>query len=153
MLLVLAATSATVTSQANAQVAVNQAGTSPSATGKATASEPTIDKRQFNLFNPTPREYLRDLAPDRPDTTESPITVDAGRFQIEASFFDYGRNDDGGVEEEAFTYGADNLKVGLHNADLQFVVDPYNRGSVEFGPKRFDPRPLKALLSEEKNYR
>jgi hypothetical protein len=113
-LLIFAATSAAVDSRASAQVAVNQARTSPSTPGKATASEPTIDKRQFNLFDPTPREYLRDLSPDRPDTTESPI-VDAGGFHIEASFFDYGRNDDGGVEEEVFTHGAHNFKVGLHN--------------------------------------
>lgn len=34
------------------------------------------DKSQFSLFNPTPRELWRDLSADRPDFTESPITVD-----------------------------------------------------------------------------
>lgn len=94
--------------------------------GPATAGQPAVDKRRFHLFQRTPRELLRDLAPDRPDTTESPITVDAGWFQIEGSFFDYGRNDDGSVQEQVFTYGAVNLKAGLlHNVDIQFVFDTY----------------------------
>jgi len=78
------------------------------------------DKKQYHLFNPTPNHLLRDLAPDRPDATESPITVDAGRYQIEASLFDYRRNR--GVE--TYTYGQVNLKAGLtHNTDLQAVID------------------------------
>jgi hypothetical protein len=81
---------------------------------------PTLTKTQFNLFNPTPDFLLRGLAPDRPDATESPITVDAGRYQIEASLFDYRR--DQGVE--TFVYGQFNLKAGLtHNIDLQAVFD------------------------------
>ncbi|MFN9973748.1 MAG: transporter, partial [Phycisphaerae bacterium] len=47
------------------------------------------DKSAFHLFNPTPRELLREVDTDRPDTTESPHTVDAGHFQIEFSFVDY----------------------------------------------------------------
>ena len=97
------------------------------ASDRATGGKTTRDKHQFHLFNRTPRELLRDLSADRPDTTESPITVDAGWFQLEGSFFDYGRNDDGGIEEEVFTYGAMNLKVGLlHNVDVQFVFDTYS---------------------------
>lgn len=108
-----------------AQVSLGRADPDLSS-GKATAVEGAVDKGEFNLFNPTPREYLRDLSADRPDTTESPITVDAGRFQIEASFFDYGRNDAGEAGEEVFTSGAFNLKAGLlHNVDLQFVFDSY----------------------------
>ncbi len=79
-----------------------------------------VDKTQYNLFNPTPNHLLRGLSPDRPDATESPITVDAGRYQIEASLFDYRR--DRGVE--TFTYGQINMKAGLtHNIDLQAVID------------------------------
>jgi len=84
------------------------------------------DKWQYNLFNPTPRDLMRDMSTDRPDTTESPITVDSGRFQIETSFFEYAGNNDGGFEEEVFTYGAMNMKVGLlNNVDLQLVFDAY----------------------------
>ena len=95
-------------------------------TGDGAGAKLPVDKRAYHLFHRTPREHLRDLSPDRPDTTESPITVDPGWFQIETSFFDYGRDNDGALESEAFTYGAFNLKVGLlHNVDLQFVFDSH----------------------------
>jgi hypothetical protein len=90
-----------------------------------TVNPPTFEqylsyKSQHHLFDPTRSHLLRDLSPDRPDATESPITVDAGRFVLEASLFDYRR--DGGVE--SFTYGALNLKAGLtHDLDFQTIVD------------------------------
>ena len=84
------------------------------------SATPFSDKTQYHLFNPTPNNLLRDLSPDRPDATESPITVDAGRYQIETSLFDY-RRDQG---NETFTYGQINMKAGLtHNVDFQAVID------------------------------
>lgn len=113
-----------------AMIATLHAGTEPAATTAASAS--TGDKWQYNLFNPTPREQMREMSTDRPDTTESPITVDAGHIQIESSLFDYGRNDDGGIEEEVFTYGAMNVKFGLlNNVDLQIVFDSYTEVKTE----------------------
>ena len=50
------------------------------------------ESKSYHLFNPVPDGELRELSPDRPDTTESPITVDAGRFVIEASYFDWRRD-------------------------------------------------------------
>ena len=41
------------------------------------------DKSRSNLFNPTPKDRLREFATDRPDKTEGPATVDAGHFQFE----------------------------------------------------------------------
>lgn len=80
------------------------------------------DKSQFHLFNPTPRELMRELSTDRPDTTESPHTVDAGHVQIELSFLEYTRDRD----EDAFDVIPTNLKIGLTNfADLQLVLQPY----------------------------
>ncbi len=80
----------------------------------------SAEKRSFNFFNPTPNHLLRDLSPDRPDATESPLTVDAGRFALEASLFDY-RRDNGA---ETYTYGQLNFKAGLtHDIDLQTIVD------------------------------
>lgn len=86
------------------------------------------DKSAYTLFNPTPDALLRELAPDRPDTTESPYTVDAGRVQVEMSLVDYTRDDhnDARTDLEAWTFGATNLKVGVaHNMDVQFVFDAY----------------------------
>ncbi|MCH8822218.1 MAG: transporter [Planctomycetes bacterium] len=94
----------------------------------AFAQQGAEDKSAYNLFNPTPRHLMRDLSADRPDVTESPITVDAGHIQVELSFLDY-RHDDrnnNNTEFEAWTVGATNIKFGLlHNVDLQFVFDAY----------------------------
>ncbi len=91
------------------------------------AGDPIPDHRSstnYTLFNPTPREEWRDLSPDRPDTTESPVTVDAGAWVVEASYFDWRR--DGG--DDTYTVMATNLKVGLTDRiDLQTVFDAYTR--------------------------
>src|ERR1039458_2338197 len=52
------------------------------------------DKNGYNLFNPTPDEYMREMSPDRPDKTDSPFTVDAGHFQLEMDYanFTYDRD-------------------------------------------------------------
>lgn len=87
-----------------------------------------IDKSQYNLFNPTPAALLREMSTDRPDTTESPYTVDAGHVQIEASFFDYTQDDDSGGDFDSTVWLPINLKLGLtHNTDLQLVFEPYVR--------------------------
>lgn len=93
-------------------------------------AEPAPDKSAYTLLRPTPRELLRDLSTDRPDTTESAYTVDAGHFQIELSFVDFTsdrRNADG---ETVRTLAAAPMliKVGLlNNVDLQIGIDPYTR--------------------------
>jgi hypothetical protein len=92
----------------------------------------SLDKSNYTLFNPTPDSLLRDLSPDRPDATESPITVDAGRFSVEMSLFDFRRNR--GVEST--TWGALNFKAGLnHNTDLQTVFNLYD--GTQGGPDGF----------------
>jgi hypothetical protein len=65
----------------------------------------------------------RALAADRPDVTESPITVDAGRIQVEASLADWTRTSG----EDSVTALSANVKLGLSAAtDLQLVVDSYS---------------------------
>jgi hypothetical protein len=93
------------------------------------------DKSQYSLTNPTPREELRDMSTDRPDKTESPYTVDAGRFQIEMDFVTYTRDDvseDGAdLRFEAVNVVPLNLKAGLTNStDLQLLFDSYIRQQV-----------------------
>ncbi len=92
----------------------------------AQAGEPlppsTESSSRYTLFNPTPREQWRDLSPDRPDTTESPITVDAGAWVVETSYFDWRREG----RDDTYTVMATNLKVGLTDRiDLQAVFDAY----------------------------
>lgn len=88
------------------------------------------DKSQYSLLNPTPRALMRELSPDRPDATESPITVDAGHFAMEVSLFDWRR--DGA--DDTYTLMSTNLKLGLTNdTDLQFVFDTYAWEDPESG--------------------
>ncbi|RYD33809.1 MAG: transporter [Verrucomicrobiaceae bacterium] len=67
-------------------------------------------------------EFRRELSADRPDTTESPFTVEAGKFQLESSLWAFGK--DG--SDETWTLGEMNLKAGLTAAsDLQLVLRPW----------------------------
>ena len=80
----------------------------------------------LSAFSNAAENDLREMSTDRPDTTESPITVDAGHLQIESSLFDYSLDDEGGIRQEIFTYGALNLKFGLTSqTDLQLVFDSF----------------------------
>jgi hypothetical protein len=94
------------------------------------------NKDQYHLFFPTPVALMRDLSTDRPDKTESPFTVDAGHFQIEADLVSYvhdrDRSSDGDVRTDAWSIAPVNLKVGLLNdLDFQLIVETYNRVRIE----------------------
>ena len=91
------------------------------------------DKSRYTMFNPTPRGQMRDMATDRPDTTESAITVDAGHFQAELSLVEWTHDEASGVEADQINVLPMNLKIGLtNNADLQLVLDPYVNVRVKF---------------------
>jgi hypothetical protein len=93
----------------------------------ATADEPA-DKSGRYLFNPTPREQMRELSTDRPDQTESPFTVDAGHVQVEMDLVNYTHDRASGVTTETLAVAPINFKVGLlNNVDVQFVLDTYVR--------------------------
>ncbi len=84
----------------------------------------------FSLFHPVPADALRPLSSDRPDATESPITVDAGHLQFEVSVVDWTRD----RGRDRFVGFQTNAKVGLSDrTDLQFLVDPYIRQDAELG--------------------
>src|SRR5215510_8623651 len=68
------------------------AAMSLAATGALGADEPTpkaVDKSQYTLFNPTPRDQMRPFNTDRPTKSNVPYTVDAGHFQYEGDIFIY----------------------------------------------------------------
>ncbi len=78
----------------------------------------------------TARENRRALSTDRPDQTESPYTVEAGHFQIEADVFNFAFDHDPAAGADVRTtnrsYAALNLKAGLTNRmDLQLIVNPH----------------------------
>ncbi|WP_439544452.1 transporter [Hyphomicrobium sp.] len=85
------------------------------------------DKRAYTIFNPTPDSLLRDMNTDRPDKTESPYTVDAGRFQIETDLVTYTYNSDAGVTTRAVDILPFNFKIGLtHDTDVQIVYGAFS---------------------------
>ncbi len=96
----------------------------------ASAAAPLPDKTQYNLFNPTPPQWLREMSTDRPDKTESPYTVDAGHFQIEMDFVSYSYDKHNpardGTIVRTWNIAPINFKVGLLNhVDAQFIVQPH----------------------------
>jgi hypothetical protein len=98
--------------------------------GMVSADALAEDKSQYHLFNPTPRNLMREMSTDRPDKTESAYTVDAGHFQLEMDVLSYSYDRDNGLpgdtRVESVAIAPMNLKVGLCNrADLQMVIEPY----------------------------
>lgn len=76
---------------------------------------------------------VRPLSTDRPDTTESPYTVDAGHFQFEMELANVARN---GRSRE-ISWGELNAKIGLDAAtDLQVILPVFTQvrqGGEGFG--------------------
>lgn len=71
---------------------------------------------------------VRPMTTDRPDTTESPISVARGRFQIEASLAEYAFARDGTERTHSPALLPVNLKYGLtDDIDVQLVLSPYER--------------------------
>lgn len=78
---------------------------------------------RHSLLHPVPQEELRDLTTDRPDLTESAITVDAGHLQLEMDFGVLAM--DRATSNLDLTMVGVNLKIGLWDgADLQLVLPP-----------------------------
>jgi hypothetical protein len=94
------------------------------------------EKSRYSLFAPTPDRLLRDMTTDRPDTTESPFTIDAGRVQIESNVFSYARSrpDAAGIAEDSFEFATTNVRIGLTNeAEINFVWHAYGSVRAEHG--------------------
>jgi Putative MetA-pathway of phenol degradation len=90
------------------------------------------DKSGYNLFNPTPPNLLRELVTDRPDKTEAPTTVDAGRYQFEMDFATFTLDRSNGIRTETWNVAPFNLRVGLlNNVELSLIFDSYSHVKSE----------------------
>ena len=79
-------------------------------------------------------EFKRELSTDRPDTTESPYSVEAGHFQVESSLWAFTRDRSEGVKTETWALGEMNLKAGLTDChDLQLVLRPWIHEQTDDG--------------------
>ena len=88
------------------------------------------NKSEFNLFNPTPPELMREFNTDRPDKTESPYTVDAGHMQLEMDLVNYSYDRRNPQHEsrrvQRLNILSTNFKIGLLNKlDFQLVSDNF----------------------------
>jgi hypothetical protein len=89
-------------------------------------TKPTPDKSAYSLLDPTPDPMLRDLASDRPTKSFSPITVDAGHFQIEMDLANYAFGTYAGVTTQTFLTADPVIKLGLvSNIDLEIQIGGY----------------------------
>jgi hypothetical protein len=81
----------------------------------------------YNLFHPVPKTALREMETDRPDVTESPITVDAGHFQYEGDLFRLERERSENTVTDSYLLNQANLKIGLTNSTAaQLVVQSFS---------------------------
>ena len=104
----------------------------------AIAADVAKDKSGYTLFNPTPKDQMREMSTDRPDTTESPYSVDAGHFQVEVEALSYGRSKRDGVTTKTISSSA-NVKAGICNrSDLQVVVEYFRSVDASGNGTNFD---------------
>src|SRR5882762_7221957 len=79
------------------------------------AEAPAVDKSRFTLWNPTPREHLREMNA----LYDSPWTVDAGYFQLETYAVSWAHNHStawgADTTTDLWSAGAFTLKAGLLN--------------------------------------
>jgi hypothetical protein len=97
--------------------------------GGVTASA-ADDKTIYSLANPTPDRLMREMTTDRPDITEVPFTVDAGRVQVETTAFGYARSrsDADGAVTGGYELMGSNIRIGLtHDLEATIIVAPYAR--------------------------
>lgn len=84
------------------------------------------DGTNYHLFNPVPKSEMRDFSIDRPDVTESPMTVDAGHFQFEGDLYKWIRSNQG-ESTRAINIFNGLYKMGLNkNWDIHIGVEMYN---------------------------
>jgi hypothetical protein len=93
---------------------------------------PSRDKSGYTLFNPAPRDAMREFSSDRPDQTESPFTVDAGHVQFEMDFATFTQDRADGIRTRTWNVAPFNLRVGLLNdLELSLVFDSHLHARTE----------------------
>jgi hypothetical protein len=84
------------------------------------------EQKGYHLFKPTPKDEMREFSIDRPDVTESAITVDPGHFQFEGDLVKWTKEAQGN-SPRAISYMNALYKFGLtHNMDIHIGVELHN---------------------------
>ena len=84
----------------------------------------------------TPALAAREMTTDRPDTTESPFTVERGHFQIEMSLFEFSQDnanpERASVHVNEWNFAPFNLRIGLaDNADLHIIYETHHLSRID----------------------
>lgn len=115
-------------------VAVPQASSAPN---------PSAEKAQYNLFNPTPANLMRQMDTNRPSVFNTPHTIDAGHLQTEVGFFNYAysRDEDPGYDTRTDTWDIfqPNFRLGvLNNVEANLAIDAYDNTRIrdDIGSRR-----------------
>jgi hypothetical protein len=96
--------------------------------------QPCNEASGYNLFNPTPAQQMRPFSTDRPGKTHSPLTVDAGHFQVESDIWNYTWDGWSPFDTKTRTYTLidPNLKLGLTNcSEFDIFLPVYNNLEVK----------------------
>jgi hypothetical protein len=83
-------------------------------------------QKGYHLFNPAPKDIMREFSIDRPDVTETPVTVDAGHFQFEGDLVKWTK-ESGGKAARAISFFNGLYKFGLsHSWDIHIGLELFN---------------------------
>lgn len=84
------------------------------------------EQKGYHLFKPAPRDIMREFSIDRPDVTESPITVDAGHFQFEGDLLKWTKGSGGRAGRTISVFNG-LYKMGLsHSWDIHVGIELFN---------------------------
>ena len=89
------------------------AGTDTASADDVTVQRTALPRAFYSLLNPTPDKDLRDLSADRPGKFFTPITVDAGRLQIESDFVSFTHQHVQKLDTGTFEFLDPELRLGV----------------------------------------
>jgi hypothetical protein len=84
----------------------------------------------------SPAFAAREMTTDRPDTTESPFTIEPGHFQLEMSFVEFSQDNANpqraSVHVNEWNFAPFNLRVGLtENSDLHVIFETHHLSRID----------------------
>lgn len=83
-----------------------------------------------------PAYAAREMTTDRPDTTESPFTVEPGHFQLEMSLIEFSQDNanpqHASVHVNEWNFAPFNLRIGVaDNADLHVIFETHHQSRID----------------------
>src|SRR6185369_298010 len=101
-------------------------------------AENAVDKSEYTLINPTPKDLMREWYTDH--SGNSPYTIDAGHFAADVGFsyfYDQYTTGPFTVTETGWAIGGTRVKVGLlDNLDVSASIVPYQTITMSAGGLR-----------------